>query len=69
MVSWSSITDQRCTKVSPIELMLHYRFATPKSLKTRRPLDCCVTAPLCNSGIRGVSDRIPTEGWAGGIVK
>ena len=41
---------QNCTKLSPIESILQYRFATPKPLKTRPAPDCCETAPLCNPG-------------------
>ena len=39
--------QRRCTKVSPIESLLQYRFATPKPLKTRPATDHCVTALLC----------------------
>ena len=29
------VTDHHCAKVSPIEPLLQYRFATPKPLQTR----------------------------------
>ena len=38
---------QNCTKLSPIESILQYRFATPNSLKARPAPGCCVTARLC----------------------
>ena len=40
--------DQHCRKVSPITLVLQYRFATPNSLKPRPGLEGCKIAPLCN---------------------
>ena len=44
------IADQHCIKVSPTELVMQYRFATPEPLKTRRAADRCTTAPfLCAS--------------------
>ena len=44
----TEVTDRHCGKVSPIEPLLQYRFATPKPLKARRSEDRCVIAPLCN---------------------
>ena len=37
-----------CIKVSPIESILQYCFATSKPLKTSQVEDRCETAPLCN---------------------
>ena len=42
------VTDQDCTKLSPIELILQYRFAIPNPLKSRRGPNRCTTARLCN---------------------
>ena len=44
----AGVTDQHCIKVSLITLVLQYRFATPKSLKTRLGPDRCKTVPLRN---------------------
>ena len=44
----AGVTDQHCIKVSLITLVLQYRFATPKPLKTRSAPDHCKTVPLCN---------------------
>ena len=38
---------QYCEKLSPIESLLQYRFATPKPLKACPGPGCCRTAPLC----------------------
>ena len=43
----ASVTDQHCITVSLIRLILQYRFATPKPLKTRLPPDRCRTVRLC----------------------
>ena len=40
-------------KVSPIESLLQYRFATSKPLKTRPGSRYCKTAPLCNDRSSG----------------
>ena len=40
--------DQHCRKVSPITLVLQYRFATPKFLRACPGPWGCETAPLCN---------------------
>ena len=58
----AGVTDQHCIRVLQNQCVLQYRFATSKPLKTRPGPDRCKTDPLCNPGIRGVSDRIPTEG-------
>ena len=42
----TSVTDHHCVKVSPIESILQYCFATPKPLKSRPGPDGCKTAPL-----------------------
>ena len=39
---------QYCEKLSPIESLLQYRFATPKPLKACPGPGRCRTAPLCN---------------------
>ena len=44
----ASVTDQHCIKVSLITLILQYRFATPKPLKTRPWLKGCEIVPLRN---------------------
>ena len=43
----AGVTDQHCIKVSLIILVLQYRFATPKPLKTRPGPDRCKTVRLC----------------------
>ena len=43
----AGVTDQHCIKVSLMTLVLQYRFATPKLLKTRPAPDRCTTVPLC----------------------
>ena len=43
----------RCTKVSPIESILQYHFATPKPLKKRLGSDRCKIAPLCKLSPNG----------------
>ena len=44
----AGVTDQHCIKVSLITLVLQYRFATPKPLKTRPGPDRCKNVPLRN---------------------
>ena len=39
--------QRRCTKLSPIESLLQYRFATPNPLKARPGPEGCRTAPDC----------------------
>ena len=51
------VARNRCTKVSPIESLLQYRFATPNPLKARPGPGCCETAPLCKLGCREASAR------------
>ena len=46
----AGVTDQHCIKVSLITLILQYRFATPKLLKTRPEPDRCKTVRLCKPG-------------------
>ena len=43
----AGVTAQHCIKVSLITLILQYRFATPKLLKTRSASDRCKTVRLC----------------------
>ena len=49
----AGVTDQHCTKLSLIESLLQYRFATPKPLKARPGWECCTTARLCRLGHLG----------------
>ena len=44
----AGVSDQYCIKVSLITLILQYRFATAKPLKTCSAPDRCKTVPLCN---------------------
>ena len=53
------VTDQHCTKVSPIESTVQYRFATPKPLKARPWPKGCVTAPLCKPRPRILNPGFP----------
>ena len=43
----ATLPGRRCTKLSPIESLLQYRFATPKPLKARPGPGGCRIAPLC----------------------
>ena len=43
-----------CIKLSPIESILQYCFATPKPLKARPGLEGCRIAPLCNLFLLGM---------------
>ena len=43
----ATIPGRRCTKLSPIESLLQYRFATPKPLKARPSPGGCRIACLC----------------------
>ena len=58
----ASVTDQHCTKVSLITLILQYRFATPKPLKKSPAPEGCRILPLCNpSWLPFHPQRTPTE--------
>ena len=43
----ATVPGRRCTKLSPIESLLQYRFATPKPLKARPGPGGCRIARLC----------------------
>ena len=45
----SSALSKCCIKLLPIESLLQYRFATPKTLKSRPRPNRCRTAPLYKS--------------------
>ena len=55
------ITDQHCINISPIDSILQYHCATPKSLKTRGGREGCTTAPFCNSVRNSGSQRNSTR--------
>ena len=47
-------SGRTCTKVSPIESLLQYRYATPTPLKVRPWLECCITARDCVQPLEAV---------------
>ena len=60
------ITAQYCIKVSPIESLLQYRFATSKPLQTRQVSNRCVIASLCNRSSLFV--WLSSSGFPGGFI-
>ena len=64
----AGVPDQPCRTVLRITLIRQYRFATPKSLRTRPGLGRCTTVPFCNmsgpasrQGASGESTLAPTN--------
>ena len=55
--------DQHCIKVSLITLVLQYRFATPKFLKTHSAPDRCKTVPFCNPSWCEPAAKILAGAW------
>ena len=52
-----------CKTILPLKIVTQCRFATPKPLKTRRCLNCCVIAPDCVKSHR--DGPLPTGGRMG----
>ena len=59
----AGVTDQHCIKVSLITLILQYRFATPKPLKTRPGPEGCRTIPFCNPSWCEPAAKILAGAW------